>query len=199
MQPIYSRDITVYAYYCYLFTQYEIDRWPDDQPLPLGPVPAEPSQDSSQSSSSSKSSTKSTKRKYPEPTVSYHWLCPHCLQQAPDRLLTRPVKVWWPDDKLFYPGRISAYDAFSKRHCVEYEDGQWEFIRLHSELVILSGATADKGNGVADHKSTTAAALTSSSSQSSNSSSSGGVLKVTEVVEEQEPASENKRKSPRLR
>ena len=180
--------------------QYEIDRWPDDQPLPLGPVPAEPSQDSSQSSSSSsKSSAKSTKRKQTEPTVSYHWLCPHCLQQAPDRLLTRPVKVWWPDDKLFYPGRISAYDAFSKRHCVEYEDGQWEFIRLPSELVLLSGVTSDKGTGQTSHKSTTVAASTSSSSQPSSNSSSSEGLKETDVVEEKEQEPENKRKSPRLR
>ncbi|AQK53552.1 hypothetical protein ZEAMMB73_Zm00001d051067 [Zea mays] len=36
------------------------------------------------------------------------------------------IKVWWPDDKMFYNGIVESFDAVSKRHKVAYDDGDVE-------------------------------------------------------------------------
>ncbi|CAD6227018.1 unnamed protein product [Miscanthus lutarioriparius] len=62
-----------------------------------------------------------------------------------ENLVGSRIKVWWPDDKMFYAGVIESFDSFSKKHKVSYDDGdvevlvlkkeRWEFI---SELYLSS-------------------------------------------------------------
>ena len=94
--------------------QFELVGWPADFPLPSPPNP--PS------------------------STSWHWLCPLCIQAEPLDLVGRAAKVWWMDDEQYYTGELVAYDAGSGRHCVSYEDGEWEFLNLGIEPVLLSNA-----------------------------------------------------------
>ncbi|AQK53560.1 uncharacterized protein [Zea mays] len=43
------------------------------------------------------------------------------------------IKVWWPDDKMFYNGIVESFDAVSKRHKVAYDDGDVEVLLLREE------------------------------------------------------------------
>jgi len=52
-------------------------------------------------------------------------------------LLHRRVLVWWHDDSCCYGGLVEAYDPFSRRHRVLYDDGEWEFIDLANEPVLF--------------------------------------------------------------
>ncbi|PUZ76524.1 hypothetical protein GQ55_1G298000 [Panicum hallii var. hallii] len=58
------------------------------------------------------------------------------------------IKVWWPDDKMFYKGVVASFDSGSKRHKVAYDDGdvevlllrdeKWEFISEEKEASVAS-------------------------------------------------------------
>lgn len=52
-------------------------------------------------------------------------------------LLHRRVLVWWKDDRCCYGGVVEAYDPYSRRHLVLYDDGEWEFIDLACEPVLF--------------------------------------------------------------
>nr|CAB3450357.1 unnamed protein product [Digitaria exilis] len=43
------------------------------------------------------------------------------------------IKVWWPDDKMFYNGVVESFDSDSKRHKVAYDDGDVEVLLLRDE------------------------------------------------------------------
>lgn len=43
------------------------------------------------------------------------------------------IKVWWPDDKMFYNGVVESFDSVSKRHKVAYDDGDVEVLLLRDE------------------------------------------------------------------
>uniref|UniRef100_A0A0A9F502 PTM/DIR17-like Tudor domain-containing protein n=1 Tax=Arundo donax TaxID=35708 RepID=A0A0A9F502_ARUDO len=43
------------------------------------------------------------------------------------------IKVWWPDDKMFYNGVVDSFDSVSKRHKVAYDDGDVEVLLLREE------------------------------------------------------------------
>ena len=45
------------------------------------------------------------------------------------------VVVWWPLDKAWYPGVVSAYAARGKKHTVVYDDGQKEAVSLAAVFV----------------------------------------------------------------
>ncbi|KAL6633992.1 hypothetical protein ACP70R_026663 [Stipagrostis hirtigluma subsp. patula] len=61
------------------------------------------------------------------------------------------IKVWWPDDKMFYKGVVDSFDSASKRHKVAYDDGdvevlllrdeKWEFISEEKETVNVASGT----------------------------------------------------------
>jgi hypothetical protein len=79
-------------------------------------------------------------------------MCPSCIQLQGPSLVNTRAKVWWADDKQFYCGTLRAYDHLSARHCILYDDNQWEFINLGVEPVLLSLAfeTIASYNGTAD-------------------------------------------------
>ncbi|KAL8137067.1 hypothetical protein V2J09_003068 [Rumex salicifolius] len=43
------------------------------------------------------------------------------------------LKIWWPKDKTFYEGRVASYDPTTKRHRVNYADGDVEILNLAKE------------------------------------------------------------------
>ena len=47
------------------------------------------------------------------------------------------MEVLWPDDAVWYGGRIHDYDPVSGRHRVWYDDGEWEFVHLSEGLEVL--------------------------------------------------------------
>ncbi|KAL6899604.1 hypothetical protein ACP4OV_006262 [Aristida adscensionis] len=61
------------------------------------------------------------------------------------------VKVWWPDDKMFYKGVVDSFDPASKKHKVAYDDGdvevlllkeeKWEFISEEKETLDVASET----------------------------------------------------------
>ncbi|KAF4353489.1 hypothetical protein F8388_013781 [Cannabis sativa] len=43
------------------------------------------------------------------------------------------VRVWWPDDQLYYKGYIASFDPVAKKHKVMYYDGDEEVLNLKEE------------------------------------------------------------------
>ncbi|KAK1322808.1 hypothetical protein QJS10_CPA02g01266 [Acorus calamus] len=43
------------------------------------------------------------------------------------------IKVWWPDDAMFYNGVIESFDPATKKHKVHYDDGDEEILLLKDE------------------------------------------------------------------
>ena len=74
--------------------------------------------------------------------------CKGCEERLAGAFLSKRVEVLWPDDAVWYGGRVHDYDAVSGRHRVWYDDGEWEFVHLsEQELrfldpVVLCGAGA---------------------------------------------------------
>ncbi|RCV34391.1 hypothetical protein SETIT_7G156600v2 [Setaria italica] len=50
-----------------------------------------------------------------------------------ENLVGSRIKVWWPDDKMFYEGVVESFDASSKKHKVAYDDGDVEVLMLRKE------------------------------------------------------------------
>lgn len=43
------------------------------------------------------------------------------------------VKVWWPEDKMYYEGSIESFDSGKKKHKVSYVDGDEEILNLKTQ------------------------------------------------------------------
>lgn len=71
-----------------------------------------------------------------------------------EELVGCKIKVWWPMDKMFYAGVITAFDPERKKHKVKYMDGDEEILYLREERWELvedgedSEATEDNKSGV---------------------------------------------------
>lgn len=50
-----------------------------------------------------------------------------------ENLVGSRIKVWWPDDEMFYEGVVESYNASSKKHKVAYDDGDVEVLMLKKE------------------------------------------------------------------
>jgi len=64
-----------------------------------------------------------------------------------ESLINARIKVWWPDDKMFYKGVVESFDSGSKRHKVAYDDGDVEVLLLRDEK--WEFITEEKGASVA--------------------------------------------------
>ncbi|OIT37496.1 dna mismatch repair protein msh6 [Nicotiana attenuata] len=53
--------------------------------------------------------------------------------QYDESLVGLKVKVWWPHDRSFYEGVISAFDSGKRKHTVSYDDGETEVLNLRKE------------------------------------------------------------------
>ncbi|CAL0323191.1 unnamed protein product [Lupinus luteus] len=71
-----------------------------------------------------------------------------------ENLVGTRVKVWWPDDDMFYKGVIEYFIPAKKMHQVTYDDGDIEILNLQNETweIITVGADSDGEEG-ADHPS----------------------------------------------
>ncbi|KAJ8446572.1 hypothetical protein Cgig2_019725 [Carnegiea gigantea] len=49
------------------------------------------------------------------------------------------IKVWWPLDRRYYEGIISSYDAYTRKHKVDYDDGDEEILNLRKERWEFTG------------------------------------------------------------
>ncbi|CAN6238615.1 unnamed protein product [Urochloa humidicola] len=48
-------------------------------------------------------------------------------------LVGERIKIWWPDDEMFYKCVVESFDSGSKRHKVTYDDGDVEVLLLRDE------------------------------------------------------------------
>ncbi|KAL3835478.1 hypothetical protein ACJIZ3_010214 [Penstemon smallii] len=49
------------------------------------------------------------------------------------------IQVWWPMDKTFYTGTITAFDPVTKKHTIRYDDDEIENLNLKKERWKLYG------------------------------------------------------------
>ncbi|KAJ4752933.1 hypothetical protein LUZ62_087338 [Rhynchospora pubera] len=50
-----------------------------------------------------------------------------------ENIIGQRIKVWWPDDKVFYNGTVGKYNRSDKKHTVTYDDGDVEVLNLKNE------------------------------------------------------------------
>lgn len=50
-----------------------------------------------------------------------------------EALVGAEIKVWWPDDEMFYEGAVDSFDPVSKKHKILYFDGDVEILLLKDE------------------------------------------------------------------
>lgn len=58
---------------------------------------------------------------------------PHGRKNYKEDLVGCRIKVWWPLDRSYYEGTISSFDVSTKKHKVEYDDGDEEVLNLRTE------------------------------------------------------------------
>ncbi|KAH1215967.1 DNA mismatch repair protein MSH6 [Glycine max] len=65
------------------------------------------------------------------------------------KLVGTRVKVWWPDDKMFYEGVVSYFYAPRNMHKIVYDDGEEEYVILKEEKwkIIKTSDNLDTGEG----------------------------------------------------
>jgi hypothetical protein len=57
------------------------------------------------------------------------------LSSAGQDVVGRRIKVWWPDDRAWYSGTVTKFVRRSRKHVIEYDDGEVETVVLHKERV----------------------------------------------------------------
>ncbi|XP_059643018.1 sister chromatid cohesion protein PDS5 homolog C-like isoform X2 [Cornus florida] len=73
-----------------------------------------------------------------------------------ENLVGSKVKVWWPDDDMFYDGVIDSFDSVKKKHKVLYIDGDEEILNLKEErweLVDGNSHSVSDGEQATEHAS----------------------------------------------
>ncbi|XP_059658238.1 sister chromatid cohesion protein PDS5 homolog C-like [Cornus florida] len=63
--------------------------------------------------------------------------------ECDENLVGSKVKVWWPEDKMFYEGVIDTFDSVKKKHKVLYRDGDEEVLNLKKERWELISGDSD--------------------------------------------------------
>lgn len=58
-------------------------------------------------------------------------------------LVGKRVKVWWPDDNMFYKGVVDSFDSSTKKHKVLYDDGDEEILNFKEEKYEIVEVDAD--------------------------------------------------------
>lgn len=65
-------------------------------------------------------------------------------KELDERLVGSKIKVWWPDDKMFYEGVVDSYDPSTKMHTIVYTDGDVEVLLLKNERWESAGSDSEK-------------------------------------------------------
>ncbi|MQL96880.1 hypothetical protein Taro_029563 [Colocasia esculenta] len=72
---------------------------------------------------------------------------PRRAMKYDESLVGVKIKVWWADDKQFYPGVVDSYDPATMRHKVLYVDGDEEVLLLKDEnFQLLKGEKEGRKN-----------------------------------------------------
>ncbi|XXG58873.1 hypothetical protein AAC387_Pa04g1067 [Persea americana] len=67
------------------------------------------------------------------------------IKDLGEEIVGRKIKVWWPDDKMFYNGTVDSFDPAQKKHKILYEDGDEEILLLKNERwEFISDATDEE-------------------------------------------------------
>ncbi|MED6216964.1 hypothetical protein PIB30_013179 [Stylosanthes scabra] len=108
--------------------------------------------------SSPKSASKSTKDEPPEETpklsakrkrtpgkeIEYN-------NKDGEALVGTRVKVWWPEDEMYYEGVVDSFDRSKKKHKVSYDDGDTEILNLKRERWEILDDADPVAEEVSDH------------------------------------------------
>lgn len=65
------------------------------------------------------------------------------IREARNAPVGAKVAVHWPYDDEFYNGKISAFDATTHTHQINYDDGDVELLKLEEEMWYFGGRSAD--------------------------------------------------------
>merc|ERR1711988_112216 len=60
-------------------------------------------------------------------------VCSACLNEAGSHLVGMRIVVFRSSDDCYYIGQVTAYDEKSNEHCIWYQDGEWEYVKLSAE------------------------------------------------------------------
>ena len=58
---------------------------------------------------------------------------PFVTKGANSELIGKRIRVWWPLDKKYYKGLVTAFNSKTGKHMVAYEDGDKEKVALKKE------------------------------------------------------------------
>ncbi|KAL1315287.1 hypothetical protein HN51_042061 [Arachis hypogaea] len=61
------------------------------------------------------------------------------------------VKVFWPDDDMYYEGVVDSFDRSKKKHKVLYDDGDMEILNLKKERWEILDTAAPDGDEGSEH------------------------------------------------
>ncbi|CAM8966448.1 unnamed protein product [Rhodiola kirilowii] len=63
-----------------------------------------------------------------------------------EELVGSRIKVWWPQDKVYYDGIIESFDSVKKRHKILYTDNEREVLNLHKQKwkLVKNGLGSEK-------------------------------------------------------
>ncbi len=55
------------------------------------------------------------------------------LLHLPAQDFGRRLEVWWPGEREWFAGRVTGYNANTRRHTIRYDDGDVERVYLPGE------------------------------------------------------------------
>jgi hypothetical protein len=71
---------------------------------------------------------------------SQYLLRPLKCMKVGGEIVGQKIKVYWPKDKVWYPGIVSKFDSGARKHIIKYDDGQDETLDLSCEKYELIDA-----------------------------------------------------------
>ncbi|KAJ0984297.1 hypothetical protein J5N97_002653 [Dioscorea zingiberensis] len=72
---------------------------------------------------------------------------PQHMTGIDESLVGCKIRVWWPDDNMFYEGMVSSFDPVSRKHKVVYYDDDVEILSLKKERWEFVKNTREKAAG----------------------------------------------------
>uniref|UniRef100_A0A7N0TD51 Uncharacterized protein n=1 Tax=Kalanchoe fedtschenkoi TaxID=63787 RepID=A0A7N0TD51_KALFE len=94
-------------------------------------------------SAETRASSEGTSRKRPR----RRFMPPEDGKEYGEELVGSRIKVWWPQDKVYYDGIVESFDPIRRKHKVLYTDNEREVLNLHREKwkLVKSGEGSEKG------------------------------------------------------
>uniref|UniRef100_A0A7N1A4M3 Uncharacterized protein n=1 Tax=Kalanchoe fedtschenkoi TaxID=63787 RepID=A0A7N1A4M3_KALFE len=104
------------------------------------------------------------------------FIAPEDGKEYAEELVGSRIKVWWPQDKVYYDGIIESFDPIRRKHKILYTDNEREVLNLHKEKwkLVKSREGSEKG-GATGHSNTRDASDTQAVKKMKTGSSLAGV------------------------